>query len=163
MIYSFKIQLNLKTKHGIFGSNKCYGITRDPIAKDFIIIMDNYLLNDLIDHLLYKSGNKVVDDFIRYTQINNEQTNSRLTCDLMMEFVPYNQFQDIKFIAEGGFSKVYRATWIVGYIQGWNEKDMSFERSGPATVALKKLDNSENITTMELNEVKINLIINLSY
>ncbi len=50
-------------------------ITQDHITKDFIIIMDNYLLDDLIDHLFYKSGNKVVDDFIRNVQIDHmEQT-----------------------------------------------------------------------------------------
>lgn len=27
-----------------------------------------------------------------------------------MEFVPYEQFTDIEFISEGGFSKIYRAT-----------------------------------------------------
>ncbi|RIA85114.1 kinase-like domain-containing protein, partial [Glomus cerebriforme] len=38
-----------------------------------------------------------------------------------MEFVPYDQFKDIKFIAEGGFSKIYKATWIDGPIRGWNK------------------------------------------
>jgi len=31
-----------------------------------------------------------------------------------MEFVHYDQLEDIEFIAEGGFSKVYKATWIDG-------------------------------------------------
>ncbi len=47
--------------------------------------MKNYLLDDLIDHLFYKSGNRV-DDFIRNMQINNN-----LIGDIM-EFVPYDQF-----------------------------------------------------------------------
>ncbi len=38
-------------------------------------IMDNYMLDDLenyaINHLLHRSGNKVVNDFIGYTQINS--------------------------------------------------------------------------------------------
>ncbi|CAB4427812.1 unnamed protein product [Rhizophagus irregularis] len=49
-----------------------------------------------------------------------------------MEFVPYDQFKNIEFIAEGGFSKIYKATWI----------------DGP-------LNNSNNITFKELNELKI--------
>ena len=116
-----------------------------------MIIMDNYMLDDLkhyvIDHLLYKSGNKVVDDFIRYTQIN-----SSLKVRIL-EFVPYNQFKNIEFIAEGGFSKIYKATWIDGYIQSWNEEKLIFERNGHWIVALKNLNNSENITSRELNEV----------
>ncbi len=120
-------------KHGIFGSNKCYGITQDPITKDFIIIMKNYLLDDLkycmIYHLLHKSGNKIVDDFIKYTQseLFIQSTQSKLEFNMMMEFVPYNQFEDIEFIAEGGFSKVYKATWINGHIQRWNKEEINFK------------------------------------
>ena len=91
----------------------------------------------------YTSGNRVVDDFIKYTQINYIN---------IMEFVPYNQFNDIKYIAEGGFSKVYKASWIDGYIQ-WDKEKQTFKRSGLIQVALKKLNNSENITSKELNEV----------
>ncbi len=121
-----------------------------------MIIVDNYILDDLkhyiTDHLLHKSGNKVVDDFIRYTQVN-----SNLGAG-MMEFVPYGQFKDIEFIAEGGFSKVYRATWIDGYTYCWDKKKLNFKRVGSIQVALKKLNNSEKITYKELNEV-YNLII----
>ncbi len=73
LMYYLKNQLTLRTKmkYGIFGLNKYYGITQDSIIKNFMIIIDNYILDDLknyiIDHLLYKSENKVIDDFIRYT------------------------------------------------------------------------------------------------
>ncbi len=98
-------------EYSIFGSNKCYGITQNLVTEDFMLIMNNYLLDDLID-LLYKSENKVVDDFIRYTQINSNNLGVGI-----MEFVPYDQFKYIEFIAEGGFSKVYKATWIDSYIR----------------------------------------------
>ena len=154
-----KIQLkifhdnDLKTEPDIFGSymNHCYGITQDPITKNFMIIIKNYTLDDLkryiTNHLLNKSGNEVVDDFIR-----NAQINSGLKIN-MMEFVPYNQFKDIKFITEVEFSKIYKATWIDGNIQGWNEREINFERSGLRKVVLKKLYNSENITSKELIKV----------
>ena len=127
--------------------------------------MKNYLLDDLkycmIYHLLHKSENKIVDDFIKYTQ--NELfikfTQSELEFNMMMEFVPYNQFEDIEFIAEGGFSKVYKATWIDGPTINWDKEKLNFIRSGPITVALKKLNNSENITSKELNEVYDLIII----
>ena len=118
-----------------------------------MIIMDTYILDDLknyaIDHLLYRSGNKVVDDLISYTPINNSLEAK------ILEFVPYNQFKYIKFIAEGGFSKVYKAIWIDGNIRGWNKKEINFKRSGPVKVVLKKLNNSENITSKDINEVGI--------
>ncbi len=161
-IFFYKIQLkilyncNLKAERGIFDSygNKYYGITQDPITKDFIIIMDKYILmlDDLkyiTDQLLYKSGNNVVDDFIRCTQ--NIQS-----LDLVpYEFVPYYQFKDIEFICEDGFGKTYKATWINGYILNWDHKELNFKRSGPTVVSLKMLDKSENITSRELNEVQI--------
>ena len=94
---------------------------------------------------LYDSSeNKVIDGFIRYTQKDcDNQT-------VKMEFVPYCQFKDVEFIAEGGFSKIYKATWIDGPIE--NNK-LNFERKGSTTVALKKLNDSKNISSKELNEV----------
>src|ERR1043166_2777497 len=45
------------------------------------------------------SGNKIIDDFIKQTQINYFKTCVRF------EFVPHSQFKNIEFIAEGGFRK----------------------------------------------------------
>ena len=39
------------------------------------------------------SGNKIIDDFIRYTNVHN-------TSGKKMSFVPYDKFQNIEFIAE---------------------------------------------------------------
>ncbi|RGB40422.1 hypothetical protein C1646_687881, partial [Rhizophagus diaphanus] len=50
------------------------------------------------------SGNKIIDDFIKYTQINVVNRYGKL------EYVPYEQFINVEFIAEGGFSKIYKAT-----------------------------------------------------
>jgi len=103
-----------------------------------------------ICYRLYKpSGNKFVDDFIKSVQINSD-----LGVD-MVEFVSHDQFNDIKFIAKVGY---YKATWIDGNIQGWNKKEGNFKRSGPKQVFLKRLNNSENISSKELNEIYINII-----
>ena len=93
---------------------------------------------------LKQSGNKIIDDFIRYTQI---------TPNTRMEFVPYKQFKNVEFIAEGGFSKIYKAIWIDGPpTTRWRKKGQrSYKRNYP--VVLKKLNNSKNITSKELNEV----------
>ncbi|CAB4428527.1 unnamed protein product [Rhizophagus irregularis] len=109
-----------------------------------------------ICHVCYKikkvykygsSGNKIIDDFIRYTQINLVQKNGK------MEFVPYGQFKNVVFIAEGGFSEIYKATWIDGPVYNYIHK-ISI-RSQNYTVVLKKLNNSNNITSKKLNELKI--------
>ena len=93
---------------------------------------------------IYKpSGNKVIDEFIKYTLINDNKFAGK------MEFVPYDQFKDIEFIAEGGFSKIYKATWIDGSIRGWNNQKQSYVRTKNCAVVLKKLNNSKEITSKE--------------
>ncbi len=69
-----------------------------------------------------------------------------------MKFIPYNQFKDIKQIGKGGFSKIYKATWING-LPYWNEEKEDFEYKGSIIVALKQLNDSKNITSKELNEI----------
>src|SRR2546421_10318941 len=70
---------------------------------------------------IYKpSGNKVIDDFIKYTLINGDRFAGK------MEFVPYGRFKNVEFISEGGFSKIYKATWVDGSIRGWNNKKQSY-------------------------------------
>src|SRR3954463_12388184 len=104
-------------------------------------------LNDShqICHVCYRakelklSGNKIIDDFIRYTQTNFIKEEGK------MEFVPHDQFKNIEFIAEGGFSKIYKATWIDGPVISYNRKRGI--RQPNDTVVLKKLNNSKNITS----------------
>jgi len=103
-----------------------------------------------ICRICYKpSGNKLVDDFIKNTQINNSLVVN------MMEFVPYDRFKDLEFIAE---VEAYKANWIDGNIQIWNKKKINFKRSGPMQVVLKRLNDSDNITSKELSEVLYILI-----
>jgi serine/threonine protein kinase len=95
------------------------------------------------------SGNKVIDDFIRYTQTNYAYKDNG-----KMIFVPYEKFENIELIGEGGFSKIYKAIWIDCKISYRGNLDHSL-RNKSKTVALKKLNNSKNITSRELNEVNI--------
>jgi hypothetical protein len=98
------------------------------------------------------SGNKIIDDFIKHTQINLVKGQGK------MEFVRFDQFKNIEFIAEGGFSKIYKATWIDGPITqiSWCRRHNGIIFREPNyTVVLKKLNNSKNITSKQLNEVTI--------
>src|SRR5438034_1425508 len=91
------------------------------------------IINEIhqICHKCYKietiklNENKVIDDFIKNT-LNN--------CDInkaKLEFVPYDRFKDVEFIAEGGFSKIYKATWINGPLSNrWNKKKQESYRFG---------------------------------
>ncbi|GBC19931.2 kinase-like domain-containing protein [Rhizophagus irregularis DAOM 181602=DAOM 197198] len=111
--------------------------------------------NHQICHICYiakrriiPSGNKVIDDFIIYTQTNNEQDNGK------MIFVPYENFNNIEHIGEGGFSKIYKATWIDCKISDEGTLDYTLLNKSK-TVALKKLNDSKDITSKELNELKM--------
>ncbi|RHZ84619.1 hypothetical protein Glove_79g105 [Diversispora epigaea] len=53
-----------------------------------------------------------------------------------------------------GFGKVYSAIWKEGPITLWDIRKNLWERSGNYRVALKSLNNSQNITTEFLNEFK---------
>src|SRR4051794_1620180 len=112
-----------------------------------------------ICHICYKakelklSGNKIIDDFIRHTQINYVYKAGKL------EFVSHDQFKNIEFIAEGGFSKIYKASWIDGPVTKYSINRN--KRQPNDTVVLKKLNNSKNITSKELNEVRTIIIIHI--
>ncbi|CAG8757568.1 6474_t:CDS:2, partial [Acaulospora colombiana] len=91
------------------------------------------------------SGNKDIDDLIKATHSN--QLKFRL------EWIPFEEFTNIKPIGEGGFSNIFIAKWEKGRIKWFNEKDKEFVRAGPETVALKILKNSQNINSMFLKEI----------
>ena len=99
----------------------------------------------------WSSGNSEIDEFIKDTIYNAKEYSF---CPLFLEWVPFDRFEDIKSIGEGGFAKVYSAKWIDGNskyrrVDGiWKKLD-----SGPMNVALKRLNGSQNMSTEYLNEV----------
>jgi hypothetical protein len=95
----------------------------------------------------WTSGNDNIDKFIQRTQLS--ANNFRV----VLEWMPYDRFYDIKYIAKGGFGNVYRANWIDGFIC-WDNKNKNWERYRQNDfVALKSLNNSKNITLEFINEV----------
>ena len=62
------------------------------------------------------------------------------------------QFKNIRKIGRGRFNKIYKTTWI-NSLSYQNEKKEDFEYKDSITITLKQLNNSENITLKELNEV----------
>src|ERR1044072_2002117 len=123
-----------KRKRLIIKCNQCEK-SRNLSKKDNMICCTCYRLNNK-----FKIGYKIIDDFIKYTQYNARYGN--------LESVPYDQFKDIEFIAEGGFSKVYKATWING--PKYNMSRFRWKEA-KKQVVFKKLNNSKNMTSKELN------------
>ena len=62
----------------------------------------------------WTSGNEDIDKLIQDIQLNKK-------IDVTLEWIPYNKFNDVKYIAEGGFAKVYSATWTDGKIREWDQ------------------------------------------
>src|SRR6266496_4916266 len=95
----------------------------------------------------WTSGNVDIDKFIQETQLSAKHHSH------ILEWIPYDKFCDIEYIAKGGFGKVYRAKWIDGNIHYWDNKNQNWIRYEPNKfVALKSLNNSQNVTLEFLNE-----------
>ena len=105
----------------------------------------------------WSSGNPDIDKFIKDTMYDASHYKSRsgLYKVLFLEWVPFDRFEDIKQIGEGGFAKVYSATWIDGEAKYIKQHDGSWkkEKPEPIKVALKRLNGSQNMSAEYLNEV----------
>ena len=108
----------------------------------------------------WTSGNERIDQFILDCQL--EATSSWN----VLEWIPYEQFENIKFIAKGGFGKVEKAQWKEGSIWYWNNRENKWGKSKDydsenrnykdyETVALKTLTNSSNLDKNFLPELML--------
>ncbi|CAB5388893.1 unnamed protein product [Rhizophagus irregularis] len=146
-----------------------YGISQNPNTKDYIIILEdyyckkcsnqytnisyewckscqiNYLKNNFTN---WTSGNKKIDGLIQEMQLKIKNCG-----DIIVVWIPYYQFSNIKKIGKGGFSTVYSALWKNVLLQ-CNTNYEELERTRDIRVALKCLNNSQDISNGLLNEVK---------
>ncbi|KAF0475801.1 kinase-like protein [Gigaspora margarita] len=76
--------------------------------------------------------------------IQDFQLKNFLQSSAMIEWVPYEKFDEVQLKAKGGFSTVYTATWMGGWITDWDEYDRKFLRCGSQPIILKSLDNSSD-------------------
>src|SRR5206468_12294118 len=71
----------------------------------------------------WTSGNKSIDKFIQESQLNARHHYE------LLEWIPYNRLRNIKFLAQGGFSTVYEATWLDGLIHCWDYEKQDWKRT----------------------------------
>src|SRR5947208_3330298 len=111
-------------------SNNFLGISQNPVTKDYLLVLqDQYCENcgEKYTETVYRwckschlkenftnwtSGSKKLDDFIQEIQLNINDYD-----DIVFEWIPYNQFNNIKEIGKGGFATVYSAIWKDGPLE----------------------------------------------
>ncbi|CAB4438570.1 unnamed protein product [Rhizophagus irregularis] len=140
-----------------------YGMTQDPETKNYMMVLNNkynickkcnskmcnviHFQQKFID---WTSGNDDIDKFIQDTQLSAHDK------DKALEWITYDRFYDIKYIAKGGFGKIYRANLTDGFITRWDDINQNWKRnSKDMLVALKSLDDSKNIESEFINETML--------
>jgi hypothetical protein len=73
--------------------------------------------------------------------------------DIIFEWIPYDKFEDITLIGDGGFATVYSAMWKDGPLSYDYLVKKELVRKSNTKVALKCLFNSQNLSDEFLNEV----------
>jgi len=104
----------------------------------------------------WTSGNKNIDKLIQNTQLLAHKPNEVSNA---LEWIPYDRFYDIEFIAKGKVGKIYRANWIDGYIWCWDTYYQNWKRKDQNMfVILKDLNNDVALEFIN-NEVYNKFII----
>ncbi|GBC06105.1 hypothetical protein RclHR1_06620003 [Rhizophagus clarus] len=103
----------------------------------------------------WTSGNKNIDEFIQQSQLNSVHRFN------FLEWIPFEKFQNVTYVAEGGFGKIYSAELPEGDIHYWDIENQIWHRNKSSKYALKSLNNSSDLCSDFLNEIKVNLKIYL--
>ena len=119
-----------------------------------IVFEINYLKEKFSN---WTSGNYNIDNLIQKCQIETLEPSG------IVEWIPYDKLQNIEYLTDGGFSKIYTADWINGSYYEWDPEKQQLTRQFEGEVqyvVLKRLENVENANRNWLEEVR-NLIIYL--
>ena len=72
--------------------------------------------------------------------------------DIVFEWIPYNQLDNIREISKGDFAIVHSAIWKNGPLY-YDKNKKEHERKSNKPVSLKCIHKSQNFTNEFLNEV----------
>ncbi|GBB86885.1 hypothetical protein RclHR1_13310001 [Rhizophagus clarus] len=150
-----------------YSMENSYGISQNLKKKDFIILVfplkyycencgEKYNNQFEIDSRVCifcqtKHEDKKIRDLIQETRLNIDYNSN----SVILEWIPYNQFNNIKEIGKGGFSTVYSAIWKDGLLYyEYHKHGGEWKRKSNTRVALKCLHNSQNFLDEFINEVK---------
>jgi hypothetical protein len=122
---------------GITNRSQCINCKRTSFINidNTNISSENCTIDDSL--LIFKKS----DANLKLLRIIRKYYSNKVKC--LIEWIPHSQFKDLRKIAEGGFSEIYKATWLDGIKN--------------TDVALKKLLNSQNFNKYFFNEVILKL------
>ncbi|CAB5362083.1 unnamed protein product [Rhizophagus irregularis] len=130
---------------------KLYGISKDPTSHSYILVLDDEGYNQnlcikcqifssffdwckscKLNHFQlnygeFPSKNNDIDNFLK-----NNYCESRLS-EEFIEWIPYNEFEDIKYTR----SEIFNAVWLKGCICDWDKDKFSWNRKIRKVIAVK--------------------------
>jgi hypothetical protein len=127
------------------------------VVLDIKCVKCNHICNSIHFQFNFEnwtSGNKDIDKFIQSTQLSAHNVISGI-----LEWISYDRLYNIKCITESNTiskfnDKVYRANWIDGYINKWDNNNQNWIRDKPNIfVILKALNNPASIMLEPINKV----------
>jgi len=62
----------------------------------------------------WTSGNDDVNEFIKKAQLKAKN------CRMVLEWIEYDKFRNVEYLAKGGFGTTYKAIWDDGFIWRWD-------------------------------------------
>ncbi|GES95347.1 kinase-like domain-containing protein [Rhizophagus clarus] len=150
-----------------YSANESYGLSQNPNTKDFILVLqlkyycencgkkyDNQfeIQNKSCIVCQINHENDKINDLIQEMRLKIDYNYDSNKYGIIFEWIPYDQFDDIKEIGKGGFSTVYSAIWKDGLLHYDNRSEKWKRKS--IKVALKCLYDSQNFLDNFINEVK---------
>uniref|UniRef100_U9UVR4 Protein kinase domain-containing protein n=1 Tax=Rhizophagus irregularis (strain DAOM 181602 / DAOM 197198 / MUCL 43194) TaxID=747089 RepID=U9UVR4_RHIID len=131
-----------------------FSIVRGPITVsscDLNIYI--YMVAPEVKFSNWTSGNADIDNLIQKCQMET------LVPTIIIEWIPYNRIENIKFLTKGGYSEIYTAVWIDGGYDEWDSKKQQLKRFGRENVILKTLGNVESENQRWFEEAKSHFTI----
>jgi hypothetical protein len=150
-------------------TNIIFGITNQSQCKKCKRV--STIILDITKIISINSGNSVLDDFLvsirsyqseitKFTYVIKNidkyfvpsEIFNKLSKQLLIKYIPYSRFTNVKEIAKGGFSIIYQATWLDGS-KYTNFNHLFVSEMKNQTVILKRFKNLQYAKKYFLNEV----------
>nr|CAG8465829.1 11165_t:CDS:2 [Entrophospora candida] len=93
----------------------------------------------------WSSGNLKIDELIRYTQVNSTHHD-------LLEWIKWDDIELIEYRDKGCFGEIHSAYWLSGPLSMWDRDLEYYNRHGPTKVAIKKIDNSQELSQEFVNK-----------